>query len=223
MSDSVRPHRRQPTRLPVPGILQARTLEWVAISFSNAWKWKVKVKSVSGFLLLATPWTAAHQAPPPMGFSRQEYWSGLPLPSPTSGFPPYIMGEQESVKCWEAVKAGGSVLYSSRRLRIWPNSCLRLKYDLIGTILEGKKRIALTYLKIKANKESQNLQRNNNTFHSTASSVISTGFLWSTYPNLDYCTVTLFLRVLPFVQPFIQAPFFGLPQVNQWRDNYDKL
>ena len=58
---------------PVPGILQARTLEWVAISFSNAWKWKVKVKSLSHAWLLATPWTAAHQAPPPMGFSRQEY------------------------------------------------------------------------------------------------------------------------------------------------------
>ena len=67
---------------PIPGILQARTLDWVAISFSNAWKWKVKVKSLSHAWLLATPWTVAHQAPPPMGFSRQEYWSGVPLPSP---------------------------------------------------------------------------------------------------------------------------------------------
>ena len=66
----------------VPGILQARTLEWVAISFSNAWKWKVKVKSLSCVRLLVTPWTAAHQAPPSMGFSRQEYWSGVPLLSP---------------------------------------------------------------------------------------------------------------------------------------------
>ena len=65
-----------------PGILQARTLEWVAISFSNAWKWNVKVKSLSRVQLLATPWTAAYQAPPSMGFSRQEYWSGVPLPSP---------------------------------------------------------------------------------------------------------------------------------------------
>ena len=64
----------------VPGILQARTLEWVAISFSNAWKWKVKVKSLSRVRLLGTPWTAAHQAPPSMGFSRQEYWSGVPSP-----------------------------------------------------------------------------------------------------------------------------------------------
>ena len=71
-----------PPGSPVPGILQARTLEWVAISFSSAWKWKVKVKSLSHVRLLATPWTAAHQAPPPMGFSRQEYWSGVPLPSP---------------------------------------------------------------------------------------------------------------------------------------------
>ena len=58
----------------IPGILQARTLEWVALTFSNAWKWKVKVKSLSRVRLLATPWTAAHQTPPSMGFSRQEYW-----------------------------------------------------------------------------------------------------------------------------------------------------
>ena len=66
----------------IPGILQARTLEWVAISFSNAWKWKGKVKSLSRVRLCATPWTAAYQALPSMGFSRQEYWSGVPLPSP---------------------------------------------------------------------------------------------------------------------------------------------
>ena len=71
-----------PPGSPVPGILQARTLEWVAISFSIVWKWKVKVKSLSRVRLWATPWTAAYQAPPSMGFSRQEYWSGLPLPSP---------------------------------------------------------------------------------------------------------------------------------------------
>ena len=65
---------------PVPGILQARTLEWVAISFSNAWKWKVKVKSLSRVQLFATPWTAAYQVPPSVGFSRQEYWSGVPSP-----------------------------------------------------------------------------------------------------------------------------------------------
>ena len=73
-----------PPGSPVPGILQARTLEWVAISFSNAWKWKVKVKSLSRVQLLVTPWTAAYQAPPSMGFSRQEYWSGVPLPSPAN-------------------------------------------------------------------------------------------------------------------------------------------
>ena len=71
-----------PPGSPVPGILQARTLEWAAISFSNVWKWKVKVKSLSRVRLLATPWTAAYQAPLSMGFSRQEYWSGVPLPSP---------------------------------------------------------------------------------------------------------------------------------------------
>ena len=72
-----------PSSSPVPGILQARTLEWVAISFSNACKWKVKVKSLSRVWLLATPWTTAYQAPLSTGFSRQEYWSGVPLPSPT--------------------------------------------------------------------------------------------------------------------------------------------
>ena len=66
----------------IPGILQARAVEWVAISFSNAWKWKVKVKSLSRVWLLVTSWTAAYQAPPSMGFSRQQYWSGVPLPSP---------------------------------------------------------------------------------------------------------------------------------------------
>ena len=72
-----------PSGSPVPGILRARTLEWVAISFSNAWKWKVKVKSLSRVRLFTTPWSAAYQAPPFMGFSRQEYWSWVPLPSPT--------------------------------------------------------------------------------------------------------------------------------------------
>ena len=67
---------------PDPGILQARTLEWVAISFSHAWKWEVKVKSLSRVRLCATPWTAAHQAPPSMGFSRQELWCGVPLTVP---------------------------------------------------------------------------------------------------------------------------------------------
>ena len=73
-----------PPGFSVPGILKARTLEWVAISFSSAWKWKVKVKSLSCVWLLVTPWTAAYQAPPSMGFSRQAYWSVLPLPSPNS-------------------------------------------------------------------------------------------------------------------------------------------
>ena len=76
------PINGSPPGSPVPGILQARTLERVAISFSNAWKWKVKVNSLSRGQLFATPWTVAYQAPPSMGFPRQEYWSGMPLPSP---------------------------------------------------------------------------------------------------------------------------------------------
>ena len=74
-----------PPGSPVPGILQARTLEWVAISFSNAGKWKVNVKLLSRVQLFTTPWTAAYQALPSMGFSKQEYWSGVPLPSPEVG------------------------------------------------------------------------------------------------------------------------------------------
>ena len=77
------PRDGSPPGSPVPGILQVRTLEWVAISFSNAWKWKVKVKSLSCVQPSAAPWTAAFQAPPSMRFSRQEYWSGVPLPSPS--------------------------------------------------------------------------------------------------------------------------------------------
>jgi len=80
------PRDGSPPGSPIPGILQARTLEWVAISFSSEWKWKVKGKSLSRVRLLATPWTGAYQAPPSMGFSRQEYWSGLPLPSPRAPF-----------------------------------------------------------------------------------------------------------------------------------------
>ena len=77
------PRDGSPPGSPIPGILQATTLEWVAISFSNAWKWKLKVKSLSPVRPSATPWTVAFQAPPSMGFSRQEYWSGVPLPSRT--------------------------------------------------------------------------------------------------------------------------------------------
>ena len=85
------PIDRSPPGSPIPWILQARILEWVAISFSNAWKWKVKVKSLSRVWLLATSWTAAYQAPPSMVFSRQEYWSGVPLPSPHNVDKPYLI------------------------------------------------------------------------------------------------------------------------------------
>ena len=70
-----------PPGSPVPGSPGENT-GVVAISFSSAWKWRVKGKSLSHVQLFATPWTAAHQAPPSMGFPRQEYWSGMPLPSP---------------------------------------------------------------------------------------------------------------------------------------------
>ena len=73
-----------PPGSPIPGFFQAKTLEWVAISFSNACTWKVKVKSLRRVRRPATPWTTAYQALLSMGFSRQEYWSGVPLPSPSN-------------------------------------------------------------------------------------------------------------------------------------------
>ena len=94
------PIDNSPPGFHVPGILQARTLEWVAISFSNAWKWKEKVKSHSRVRLWATPCTAAHQAPPSIGFSRQEYWSGVPLPYPKAEEPEIILPT-----CWIIEKA----------------------------------------------------------------------------------------------------------------------
>ena len=102
------PTDSNPPGSPVPGILQARTPEWVAISLSNIWKWKVKVKSLSRVRLLATPWTAAYQAPPSMGFSRQEYWSGVP--SPFQG--PYsqvIVAQSYSQTCG----------FSGRHVQMW--------------------------------------------------------------------------------------------------------
>ena len=84
-----------PPGSPVPGILQARILECVAISLSSALKWKVKVKLLTHVWLLATPWTAAYQAPPSMGFSRQEYWSGMPLPFPIGMSSRYQLGTSD--------------------------------------------------------------------------------------------------------------------------------
>ena len=120
MSDSVRPHRWQPTRLPCPGILQARTLELVAISFSNAWKWKVKVKSLRRVRLLATPWTAAYQASPSMGFSGQEYWSGVPLPSPLFSIERDIYEWSLKNQCWKnQYKASNTVFLTLCSLVPW--------------------------------------------------------------------------------------------------------
>ena len=81
-SNSLQPHGLQPTRLLCPWDSPGKNTGVGCISFSNAWKWKVKVKSLSWVRLLATPWTTAHQAPLSMGFSRQEYWNGLPFPTP---------------------------------------------------------------------------------------------------------------------------------------------
>ena len=111
-----------PPGSPVPGVLQARTLEWVAISFSNARKRKVKVKSLSHVWLLATPWTAALQAPPSMGFSRQKYWSGVPL----------LLQKVKAVKsiCWYTIKYTCNFLL----LSLW-NALVFIQSWAVSTLL----------------------------------------------------------------------------------------
>ena len=134
---------------PVPGILQARTLEWVAISFSNAWKWKVKGKSLSRVRLFATPWTAVHQAPPPMGFSRQEYWSGVPLPSPQwwihvikhlSQPIDCTLGDGEgqgSLTCWSlwGCRVGHNLVTETTTDRTTPGGNTKINYKLWVTVM----------------------------------------------------------------------------------------
>ena len=108
------PRDGSPTGSPVPGILQARTLEWVTISFSSAWKWKVKGKSLSHVQLCVTPQMAAHQAPPSLGFSRQEHWSGSPFP--------FSVHESEEWKWSRSVVSGSSWphgLQATRLLHPW--------------------------------------------------------------------------------------------------------
>ena len=113
-----------PPGSPIPGILQARTLEWVAISFSNAWKWEVKVKSLSRVWPLATPWTGAYQAPTSMGFSRQEYWSGLPLPSPQCFPTDIIIVKIKIFKMWAKLQGLSCPFFY--QLRVWATSCCPL-------------------------------------------------------------------------------------------------
>ena len=111
-----------PPGSPVPGILQARTLDWVAISFSNAWKWKVKVKSLSRVRLLVTPWTAAYQAPPSMGFSRQEKWSGVPLPSPSRH-----EAKQRDTSIWRVIHVSFLMSEKCYPFSIWKGPYTTLK------------------------------------------------------------------------------------------------
>ena len=122
MSDSVWPHRRSPLGSPIPGILQARTLEWVAISFSNAWNWKVKVKSLSRARLLATPWTGAYQA----SLSITNYWSLLKLMSIES-----VMPSNHLILCHPLLLPPS--LFSS--IRVFSNeSAVRSGSQNIGTL-----------------------------------------------------------------------------------------
>ena len=116
-----------PPGSPIPGILQARRLEWFAISSSNAWKWKVKGKSFSSVLLLAIPWTAVYQAPPSMEFSRQEYWNGLPLPSPcTYGYLIFDKGGKN-------IQWGKDSLFNKWFWENWAATCKRMKFEHFQT------------------------------------------------------------------------------------------
>ena len=103
-----------PPGCPVLGILQARTLEWVVISFSNAWKWKVKVKSLSRVRLLVTPCTAAYQAPPSLGFSRQECWSGVPMPSPNYLLRPFYIFWDPSIYITQTVRESICIKFTEK-------------------------------------------------------------------------------------------------------------
>ena len=125
-----------PSGSTIPGILQARTLEWVAISFSIAWKWKVKVKSLSCLRLVATPWTEAYQAPPSMGFSRQEYWSLAQSMSTLVAFDYHSWCSQaeESLNLWFTYSLNPVVIKIECPVFAITNSCINIT-DLGGQIV----------------------------------------------------------------------------------------
>ena len=129
---------------PIPGILQARTLEWVAISFSSAWKWKVKGKTLSCIRLLATPWTAAYQTSPSMGFSGQEYWSGAFSLVINKCWPNLYWGTSYKItnhyspkvsRSWKTGKDYGSVI--DWRRPVGPNS--EMQYGILDRTWEQRK------------------------------------------------------------------------------------
>ena len=145
MSDSVRPHRWQPNRLLCPWDSPDKKTGWFAISFSNAWKWKVKVKSLSRVWLLATPWTAAYQAPLSMGFSRQEYWNGVPLPSPDTNITYHKFCHLKDIN---NINTTMILLIYCYILQIW-HYCL-MKYTIAYNISRRGKRKTFSPLKKQA-------------------------------------------------------------------------
>ena len=116
----------------IPGILQARIQEWVAISFSNAWKWKVKVKSFSRVWLLATPWTGAYQAPLSMGFSRQEYLSGLTSPSPKNSLLNFnVHGFHQDTSMYTMKQYTQAMYLKNKAFRVQSFGKWNILYDLL--------------------------------------------------------------------------------------------
>ena len=129
-----------PPGSPVSGILQARILEWVAISFSNAWKWKVKVKSLSRVWPSVTTWTAAFHAPPSMGFSRQEYWSGVPLPSSRKNIYFFFSDYAKAFDCVHHNKLW-KILQEMEYQTTWPASweiCMQVKKQQLELDMEHR-------------------------------------------------------------------------------------
>ena len=139
------PIHGSPSSSSVPGILQARTLEWVAISFSNAWEWKVKVKSLSRVWLFATPWTAAYQGPPSMGFSRQEYWSGVPLPSPLLSLRVYSNSCPSSWWCYLCTSSSAALF----DFCLWSFPASQGLFQLVGSLHQVAKVLELQHQSFK--------------------------------------------------------------------------
>ena len=143
-----------PPGSPVSGILQARTLEWVAISSSNAWKWKVKVKSLSRARLFVIPWTTAYQAPPPMGLFRQENWSGLPLPSLFKGLKLW----KNNRKAWRNSRHVFNTVVVKSPSHVWL-FCNPMDCSLPGSSVLGKNTTVHCYCFLQGIFQTQGLSR----------------------------------------------------------------
>ena len=189
----------------IHGIFQARTLEWVAISFSNAWKWKEKVKSLSRVRLLATSWTAAFQAPPSVGFSRQEYWNGVPLPSPQG------MHIHSLICClycilwsqlWKIKQNIPSLLYRSPSRKTFP-CAVRFPHSLPEFSNENINHITYVYCLQLSNGFTQHEGKNTNSLSQSSRSqmtqTLHTSLNYSP-PHSDCCSIPWTSQAIPSLE-----------------------